>query len=66
MISDLVPSSKPRAQVERGASAVEYALLIAGIAAGLVLIIVALGGEVRGLFEDTCTDIEQAASSSTC
>ncbi|MBF4160558.1 Flp family type IVb pilin [Nocardioides sp. CBS4Y-1] len=50
---------------ERGASAAEYALLIAGIAAVLVLVIVALGGDVRGLFDltDAC---QSAGSSSTC
>ncbi|MEN8672766.1 Flp family type IVb pilin [Nocardioides sp.] len=66
MLSALIHRSKPRAQFERGASAVEYALLIAGVAAVLVVVIVTLGGEVQGMFEDTCTDIEQAARSSNC
>ena len=41
---------------ERGASAVEYGLLIAGIAALIVLVVYAFGGVVlNGLFQDTCT-----------
>ena len=40
---------------ERGASAVEYGLLIAGIAALIVVIVFAFGDNIRDvLFEDTC------------
>lgn len=39
---------------QSGASAVEYALLIAGIAAVLVVAIFALGRVTNGLFQDTC------------
>ncbi|WKN50024.1 Flp family type IVb pilin [Nocardioides sp. Arc9.136] len=42
---------------ERGASAVEYGLLIAGIAALIVVAIFALGPMVQGAFEDTCSSI---------
>jgi pilus assembly protein Flp/PilA len=35
---------------ERGASAVEYGLLIAGIAALVALVVFALGGAISGLF----------------
>jgi pilus assembly protein Flp/PilA len=42
---------------ERGASAVEYGLLIAGIAALIVLAVFALGPIVREAFEDTCNAI---------
>jgi pilus assembly protein Flp/PilA len=42
---------------ERGASAVEYGLLVAGIAALIVLIVFALGGTLRGVFSDTNTSI---------
>lgn len=54
---------------ERGASAVEYGLLIAGIAAIIVLTVFAFGGVVKeGLFDDTCTVINSqvSASGSTC
>jgi pilus assembly protein Flp/PilA len=43
---------------ERGASAVEYGLLIAGIAALIVVAVFALGPIVREAFEDTCAEIE--------
>jgi pilus assembly protein Flp/PilA len=35
---------------DSGASAIEYALLAAAIAAVIVLLVVALGGKVSGLF----------------
>ena len=42
---------------ERGASAVEYGLLVAGIAAVIVLIVVALGGTIKEAFSDTCSAV---------
>jgi pilus assembly protein Flp/PilA len=39
---------------ERGASAVEYGLLIAGIAALIVVAVFALGPVVKEAFTDTC------------
>lgn len=42
---------------ESGASAVEYGLLIAAIAAVIVIVIFALGGLVRDLFSQTCSTI---------
>ena len=39
---------------ERGASAVEYGLLIAGIAALIVAVVFAFGGVIQGVFTDTC------------
>jgi len=57
---------KPRARSERGASAVEYALLIAGIAAVLVLAILALGDGVRDLFQETCVEVGKTSISSSC
>ena len=43
---------------ERGASSVEYAMLIAGIAALMVMAIFALGPAVVEMFNDTCTEID--------
>jgi pilus assembly protein Flp/PilA len=43
--------------IERGASAVEYALLITGIAAVIVIAVFALGVGVFGLFDDSCATI---------
>lgn len=44
---------------ERGATAVEYALLVTGIAALVVIVIFALGGGVFGLFDDSCGSIAE-------
>tara|TARA_R100000365_G_C2691868_1_gene33449 strand:+ start:91 stop:294 length:204 start_codon:yes stop_codon:yes gene_type:complete len=43
---------------ERGASAVEYGLLIAGIAALIVVVVFAFSGTITGLFDDTCAAVE--------
>jgi pilus assembly protein Flp/PilA len=45
---------------EKGASAVEYGLLVAAIAALIVVIVFALGGVVSEIFTDTCTSISGA------
>jgi pilus assembly protein Flp/PilA len=46
-----------------GASAVEYGLLVAGIAALVVIIVFALGGLVRDVFKETCTKIDDRTTS---
>ena len=51
---------------ERGASAVEYGLLIAGIAALIVAIVFLFGNGVNALFDDTCDSIMQSAIPSQC
>ena len=38
---------------ERGASAVEYGLLVAGIAAVIVAVVFLLGGQIKGAFNST-------------
>ena len=50
---------------ERGASAVEYGLLIAGIAALIVLIVFAFGGVIKDIFQDTCNKVGVSAGK-TC
>jgi pilus assembly protein Flp/PilA len=50
---------------EKGASAVEYGLLVAAIAAVIVLIVFALGSLVKGAFSNTCTAIEDNSSLTT-
>jgi pilus assembly protein Flp/PilA len=42
---------------ERGASAVEYGLLVAGIAAVIVVVVFALGTTLKGVFTSTNTSI---------
>ena len=44
-----------------GASAVEYGLLVAAIAALVVLVVFALGGYVKEAFDDTCAEIKTNA-----
>ena len=52
---------------ERGASAVEYGLLIAGIAALIVVAVFALGPVIRDAFTETCAAVNGGASGpSTC
>ena len=53
---------------EDGASAVEYGLLVAGIAALIVLIVFAFGGIIKEVFTDTCETVKTKSSgvSSTC
>lgn len=50
---------------EDGASAVEYGLLVAAIAALVVIIVFALGGLVRDVFKDTCSKIKSGATGVT-
>lgn len=52
---------------EEGASAVEYGLLVAAIAAVIIIIIFALGGVVKNVFQKTCDSISaKAATSAAC
>jgi pilus assembly protein Flp/PilA len=50
---------------DEGASAVEYGLLVAAIAAVIVLIVFALGSVVKGAFKDTCDNIANKDSNAT-
>jgi pilus assembly protein Flp/PilA len=45
-----------------GASAVEYGLLVAAIAALVVIIVFSLGGLVQEVFKDTCDEIKSKAT----
>ncbi|KQT94427.1 pilus assembly protein [Marmoricola sp. Leaf446] len=52
---------------EEGASAVEYGLLVAAIAALVVAIVFLLGGVIKEVFTDTCTTVaSKATTSATC
>ena len=55
---------RPRGEV--AASAVEYGLLITGIAALIVIVVFAFGGKVKGLFSNTCTTLGSANSTGSC
>jgi pilus assembly protein Flp/PilA len=51
-----------------GASAVEYGLLVAGIAALVVVIVFAFGGVIKSSFTSTCKNIKNSgiSGSATC
>jgi len=53
---------------EEGASAVEYGLLVAGVAALIVLIVFAFGGVVKDtLFTTSCNTVaDHATTSANC
>jgi pilus assembly protein Flp/PilA len=48
-----------------GASAVEYGLLVAGIAALVVVIVFAFGGVIKGAFKSTCDKVATNGASTT-
>ncbi len=61
MASDAECLLKPTGQPgDEGASAVEYALLVTGIAAVIILMVFALGGFVKEAFQGTCDQIDAA------
>lgn len=47
---------------DEGASAVEYGLLVAAIAAIIILVVFALGSFVKGAFKDTCDAFDKSNS----
>ena len=52
---------------ERGASAVEYGLLIAGIAALIVVVVFAFGDNITSIFDNTCKAVgDGATTGSSC
>lgn len=51
---------------ERGASAVEYGLLVAGIAALIVTVVFLLGGNIRSAFNDANDCIENNGAAANC
>jgi len=59
-------STAHQTKPERGASAVEYALLISGIAALIVLVVFALGAQTSPLFDETCDAMAVEMSAASC
>ena len=56
-----------RTFADQGASAVEYGLLVAGIAVVILAIVFTLGGTIReSLFATACTDLSVAAGLPSC
>ena len=65
LLSFLLRVTAPRLgddQDERGASAVEYGLLVAGIAAVVVGVVFLLGGTLSGVFQSTNDSIAPASN----
>lgn len=52
-------------RTEDGASAVEYGLLVAGIAALIVAVVFLFGGMIKGVFNNTCHTIQTQGTSTT-
>jgi len=50
----------------RGASAVEYALLITGITALIVVVVYAFGGVLNNVYNATCDSVGSSAGAGTC
>jgi pilus assembly protein Flp/PilA len=50
---------------ERGASAVEYGLLIAGIAALIVAVVFLFGGVIKNIFNNTCGAVASSTGTGT-
>jgi len=68
---DSVPDGRPirwtsSRRTERGASAVEYGLLIAGIAAIIAIAVFAFGGGSTGMFQDSCKTIFEDRNAGQC
>ena len=56
-----------RRRSESGASAVEYGLLVAGIAALIVAMVFLFGGVIKGAFSKTCGTVSSKGSpTATC
>jgi pilus assembly protein Flp/PilA len=51
---------------ERGASAVEYGLLIAGITALIVVVVYAFGGVISNTYQSTCNAVGSSAGAGSC
>jgi pilus assembly protein Flp/PilA len=54
-----------RARKDDGASAVEYALLVAAIAALIIVVVFAFGHLIQNIFQKTCSDLKSQSSNST-
>jgi pilus assembly protein Flp/PilA len=50
---------------EKGASAVEYGLLVAAIAAVIVVLVFLLGGLIKDAFDKTCSTISTQGTGAT-
>ena len=51
---------------EEGASAVEYGILVAAIAAAIIIIVIAVGGQVKAAFQMICDAMENVPGVGAC
>ncbi|MEP6695258.1 MAG: Flp family type IVb pilin [Pseudonocardiales bacterium] len=51
---------------DEGASAVEYALLVAAIAAVIVAVLFLFGSTIEGVFKTTCNSIKSSSGTTGC
>jgi pilus assembly protein Flp/PilA len=63
LAADRVDAARRR---DRGATAVEYALIIAGVAAVLAVVVFALEDVLTGLFQETCEEIVDGTAATGC
>ena len=61
----ITPAAFASARDERGASAVEYALLVALIAIFIIAAVTLFGRSTAGLFQESCDSVA-STQSSTC
>jgi pilus assembly protein Flp/PilA len=67
MLDHLRSLTSSRRRTEDGASAVEYGLLVSGIAALIVAIVFVFGGVIKSSFSKTCGAISSKGSAAaTC
>ena len=56
------PTISIQSRSDDGASAVEYGLLVAAIAAVIIFIVFAIGVATKAMFQETCDEIDTNAS----
>ncbi|WP_137292781.1 Flp family type IVb pilin [Nocardioides dongxiaopingii] len=66
MVPNLPTFRRSARRGERGASAVEYGLLVAGIAAIIVAVVFLLGGQITKAFDDTCGTLKSKGNGGSC
>jgi pilus assembly protein Flp/PilA len=65
MLAYIRSVTSAKARNDEGASAVEYGLLVAAIAAIIILLVFALGTWVKGAFKDTCDAFQNKSNQAT-
>lgn len=51
---------------DRGASAIEYVLLVTGVALVLLVVILTFFGHISNMFDDSCDQIANQTGQSAC